>query len=144
MKIIYANILFYALILFGLVGAAVDRATTPFWQDMKNIKFNYDVIWALVGVCILVTIFGLLKRKSWAYKFALTINATFALIPLSIIVVTTIMFWQELNVMESIVDYPGHLLIGGVSFVFWWALTKSTKIKNAYNKRLQSTQKPRV
>ena len=131
MKIIYANILFYVLILFGLVGAAVDRAAQPIWKDMNNTKFYYDIIGVLVGTWILVTIFGLLKRKSWAYKFALTVNATFTLIPFSISLVTTIMFWQELNVMESIVNYSGHLIIGVVSFVFWWGLTKSNNIKNA-------------
>jgi hypothetical protein len=134
MKVIYSNIIFFTLLIIGLVGAAIDRMTTSFWHDMPDVKMNYDIIWGIVGLFVAFTIFGMLLRKKWAYQFAIALNGIFTILPIMIFVTTTIMFWQETNLVDSFIHYSLYLIIAIISCIFALSLMFSKNIKNAYNK----------
>ena len=136
MKVIYANTIFYALILFGLVGAAVNRHLSANWQDMNDVKNNYDIIGVIFCIWLVSTIYGLFKRKAWAYSHALSLNAVMAIVPVLLLTVATYMLWKEIDFLEVLISYLDHFLVSAVAFIFWLMLLKSSSVKKAYNKSL--------
>jgi len=138
MKIVYSNVIFFALLIIGLVGAAVDRSTTSFWHDMSDVKLKYDIIWGIIGLFITFTIIGMLFRRKWAYQFAIAVNGIFTILPLMIFVTTTVMFWNEVNLVNSIINYSLHLISALISCIFALSLMLSKNVKNSYNKSFKT------
>jgi uncharacterized membrane protein YeaQ/YmgE (transglycosylase-associated protein family) len=134
MKVIYSNIIFFALLIIGLVGAAIDRSTTDFWDDMPEVKIKYDIIWGTIGLFVAFTTIGMLFRKRWAYQLAIAINGIFTLLPIMIFATNTVMFWNETSIIDSIINYSLHLIVAVIAGVFAVSLMFSKNVKNAYNK----------
>ena len=80
MKVIYANIVFFLIVLYGLIGAALIRLTSEFWQQMDSVKTEYDLISLIFVIWLVVTIIGLAMKKPWAYVQALFANAVIAIV----------------------------------------------------------------
>ena len=131
MKVIYANIIWFAAILFGLVGAALNRRSDPGWVGMPDVRTNYDVVYGILGIYLLVCIVGLLIKKSWGYSAALSANATLSIIPIVLFVGSFFMLMPDITFIELLNISLGNLLAGLVSIVFWVLLVKSN-VKSIY------------
>ena len=134
MKIIYANIVFFILVLYGIAGAAVERFVSSFWQDMGAVKTEYDVVWSLFSIWLLVTIIGLVLKKPWAYAHALSANAVLAILPIILLSLASFVFWEGLNVLSLLQEIIFELSVSIISFMFFIILFKSISVKKAYNK----------
>ncbi len=141
MKIVYTNLIYFALLIYGLVGAAIDRLNSSIWHNMPDVKLKYDLIWGVIALWVAVTLVGMILRKKWAYQSAIAVNASFTLLPITIFIASTIMLWQEINLVDSITNYSIHLSIGIISCTFWLSLMLSKRVKNAYNKSSKSIPK---
>jgi hypothetical protein len=95
---------------------------------------KYDLIWGIIGLFIAFTTIGMLLRRKWAYQFAIAINGIFTILPIMIFATTTVMLWQEINLVDSIINYSLHLIIAVISGVFALSLLLSKNVKNAYNR----------
>jgi len=136
MKVIYANIVFFIIVLYGLVGAALIRLTSSFWETMDGVKTEYDLVSLICAVWLLVTIVGLILRKPWAYTHALSIDAVIAIVPIILLIIASSILWQEINHIETLKGIAYDLLFSAVSFGFWLTLCKSSNTRKAYNKSL--------
>lgn len=131
MKIIYANTIWYATILIGLVNAALHRHNEFDWEGMPDVRNNYDVLYGVLGLYLLVCIAGLLLKKNWGLSAAIYANATLAFIPFGIFATSIFMLMPEINFIEIFRINLSNLLVAVVSFVFWLSLVKiRAKIKN--------------
>jgi len=130
MKVIYANIVLFIVVLYGLLGSAITRLNSSFWQDMGSVKTEYDVVWLLFSVWLVITIYGLLKKKPWAYVHTLSINAVLAFVPLLLLIVASAMLWQEIDLIQTLKSIIYELAVSFVAFVFWLILYKSSNVKN--------------
>ena len=139
MKIIYANIVFFLIVLYGLVGAAIIRLTSDFWQEMNSVKTEYDLVSLIFVIWLVVTTIGLVMKKPWAYVHALSANAVIAIVPVLLFIIATIILWGEVDHIETIKGSIGDFIAAAIGFVFWLLLYKSNNVKNAYNKSLNLT-----
>ena len=131
MKIIYANIIWYICILIGLSLAALDRHSSSNWEDMIDVRNNYDVLYGFLGICLVICIAGLLSKKRWGYSIAVTANATLSILPLGIFVMSLYMLLPDVSFKELLVINLSNLVAGIVSLGFWIWLVKSN-IKDIY------------
>ncbi len=134
MKIIYANIVLFIVVLYGLLGSAITRLNSSFWQEMDSVKTEYDIVWSLFSIWLIITIYGLLKKKHWAYVHTLSINAVLAFVPLLLFITTSAMLWQEIDHIQTLKSIIYELVVSFVAFVFWLILYKSSYVKKSYNK----------
>jgi len=145
MKVIYANIVFFLIVLYGLIGAALIRLTSDFWQEMDSVKTEYDLVSLIFVIWLVVTIIGLAMKKPWAYVQALFANAVIAIVPFLLFVIATIMLLGEIDHIETIKGSIRDFIASAIGFIFWLLLYKSSNVKNAYNKSLNSdAQKARA
>jgi len=131
MKIIYANIIWYICILIGLGFAALDRHNSSNWENMIDVRNNYDVLYGFLGIYLAVCIVGLLSKKSWGYSVAISANATLSLLPLGIFIASLFMLLPDLSFLELLISNLTNLVAGIVSLGFWLWLVKSN-IKEIY------------
>ncbi len=139
MKIIYANIVFFLVVLYSLIGAALIRLTSDFWQSMESFTTEYDLVSLFFVVWLVVTTIGLVMKKQWAYVHALSANAVIAVVPVLLFIIATIMLWGEIDHIETAKRSINDFTASAIGFVFWLLLYKSSKVKNAYNKSLNLT-----
>ena len=139
MKIIYANIVFFLVVLYSLIGAALIRLTSDFWQSMESFTTEYDLVSLVFVVWLVVTTIGLVMKKQWAYVHALSANAVIAVVPVLLFIIATIMLWGEIDHIETAKRSINDFTASAIGFVFWLLLYKSSKVKNAYNKSLNLT-----
>lgn len=135
MKVIYANIIWFTAILFGLVGAAMNRRSGPDWESMPDVRTNYDVLYGILGIYLVVCIVGLLIKKSWGYSAAVSANVTLSMLPIGIFVASLFMLMPDITFIEILNINLGNLLVGLVSIVFWVLLVKSN-IKSTYVQKI--------
>lgn len=85
-KIVYANIVWFLIVIASAVSASISRHGSTEWDKMADVRMNYDVVFAGVfGSYCLVSIVGLLKRKKWGYSSAMGFNyviAALSIIPM--------------------------------------------------------------
>ncbi len=141
MKIIYANIIFFILVLYGTAGAAVERFVSSFWEDMGAVKTEYDIVWSLFSIWLLITITGLILKKPWAYAHAISANAVLAIVPTILLVLASLVFWEGLNVLSLVKEIIFELSVSLISLIFFIILLKSANVKKAYNKASKPTAK---
>lgn len=118
MKVIYANIIWYSAIIIGLVSAAVIRHTNNDWENMPNVRGNYDVLYGILGMYLVACIVGLLSRKAWGYSIAISENAMFTILPLSIFITTIFMLMPDITFIEILRVNLSNLVVGLVSLIF--------------------------
>ena len=128
--------MFFIIVLYGLLGAALMRFASSFWQsaEMGSVKTEYDYIAFICAIWLLVTIVGLIMNKQWAYVHAQSIDAVIAVVPIILFSVATFILWQEIDHLEALKDYVYDLLFSAIAFAFWITLYKSSSVKSAYNK----------
>lgn len=131
MKGIYANITWYAFIVFGLLSAGYNRHTSKEWERVADVRLNYDLLFGTLLIFLVVCIVGLFNRKKWGYKMAVSTNATLTILPVTALIVTLPMTYQELGLLKILEINAINLLIGLVSLVFWIWLVKSD-IRNRF------------
>ena len=129
MKIIYANIIFYLFVLYGLLGSAIIRLTSTDWQNMQEVKADYDFIWLVFSIWIVAIIYGLLKKKAWSYHHALSINAVLAFIPIILFTVAAFMLWQDIVILDLLQGMVFEITVSILGFAFWLVMLKSDNIK---------------
>ena len=131
-KIIYANTIWYAAILVGLVNAAFHRHNETDWQGMSDVRSNYDILYGALGLYLVVCIVGLLFKKNWGLSAAIYANAALAFIPLGIFLVSIFLLMPDINFIQILTINLSNLLVGIVSFVFWlWLVKTRAKTKHA-------------
>ena len=139
MKVIYANIVFFLAVLYGLIGTALIRLTSEFWQSMDSLTIEYDLISLVIVIWLVTTSIGLVMKKPWAYAHALSANAVIAVVPVLLFIIATIMLWGEIDHFEILKGSIQDFVASSIGFVFWLLLFKSSNVKNAYNKSLNLT-----
>ncbi len=131
MKLIYANTIWLAVIILGLVGAALNRRSGPDWESMPDVRTNYDFLYGIIGIYLVVCIVGLVSKKKWGYSATIFANAILSIIPLGIFSATLFMLMPDISFIEILNINLGNLAVGLVSLVFWVLLTKSNA-KSSY------------
>lgn len=74
-KIVYANVVWFLVVMASLIDTSVMHHQSADWDDMPDSRLHYDLL--LVGVfgCYcLAAIVGLLSRKKWGYSAAMGFN----------------------------------------------------------------------
>ncbi len=130
MKIIYANIVWFAVLVFGLFNAAFARHNSDDWNNMQDVRLNYDFLYGGVAVLLIVAAVGLLLRKKWGYNLAKSLNCTMVLFPVSLFVATLIAT-PELGSYEAFKINIQSLGAGVVSMLFWVCLFRAD-VKTIY------------
>ncbi len=131
MKGIYANIVWYAIIVYGLVGAAVHRHSSADWEGMADARMNYDLVFGGLALYLIVSAVGLMLKRKWGYLLAVSANATLALAPMAVLIASLVIVFPALSVIEVLQSNLVNLVLGVVSLGFWIWIVKSN-IKVSY------------
>jgi len=126
MKGIYANIVWWVIILWGLIDAAINRQTSPQWKEMSNVALEYNLVYGSLGIFLVAGIVGLLKKKRWGYSLALSVNGTLAVLPLTIFV-TSMVLLPDAPLSELLELQIINLIAGLISLGFFVWLLRSKK-----------------
>jgi hypothetical protein len=124
MKIIYANIVWFSLLIIGITIANLGRFNSEEWDDMSGFRFNHTLLYGGVSLLLVFSIAGLLLKRKWGYELALASNSTMALLPISLFVASFILL-PELSALELIAIHATNLVVGVVSLVFWLSQVRS-------------------
>lgn len=130
MKGIYANITWYTLVIVGLINAGYYRHTSHDWRGMTESRLNYDLLFGSLVIFLVICIIGLFRKKKWGYYLAVSANATLTISPICVLVVTLVMTYQELSILDIFQINSENLITGAISLVFWVWLVKSDIRKN--------------
>jgi len=136
MKVIYANIIWYAAILLGLIGAALNRHSNADWESMPDVRGNYDALYGILGLYLVLCIVGLVSKKSWGYSVTVSANATLSMLPLSIFAPSLFMLMPDISFVEVLNINLSNLVVGFVSLILWVWLVKSDIKGNYVNKSI--------
>jgi hypothetical protein len=120
MKLIYANIIWFTLLIFGILNASIGRFNSEEWISMSDVRLKYTLLYGGVILFLIISIIGLLLKKSWGYKIALTSNLIMTLIPLSMFFVSFFIL-SEIPISEIFSIHAFNLTVGIVSLIFWLA-----------------------
>jgi hypothetical protein len=118
MKIIYANIAWYAVTVFGLFGAAIFRHNSADWEGMSYVRISYDIVYGLLALYLIICTIGLILKRKWGYIFAVSANATLTLVPMAIFFASLIMVLPALNFLSLLKINMTNLLYGIISLSF--------------------------
>ena len=132
MKGIYANIIWFAIVIFGLSGAAFWRHNSTEWASMADSRLVYNLVYGLVAMYLIVATVGLIIKRKWGYVFAVSANAMLALISIGLLLASLVMARPTLSVQEIVQINSSNLLAGLVSLCFCVWLLKS-KVRNIYS-----------
>lgn len=136
-KIVYANIIWFLVVMASTVGASIARHESTEWDKMEGVRLNYDILFVGVfGIYCLVSIVGLLKRKKWGYSSAMGFNYVIAF--LSVVPVLGLLFFSLRNdiSLSEAADAnwgltPTGLALGIISLVFI-ALMRRQNVKSVF------------
>jgi hypothetical protein len=120
MKLIYANIIWFILLILGILNASIGRFNSEEWISMSDVRLKYTLLYGGVMLYLIISIIGLLLKKSWGYKIALISNSIMTLIPLSMFFVSFFIL-SEMPISEIVSIHAFNLTVGIVSLVFWLA-----------------------
>ena len=129
-KIIWGNIIFLIYIIAALLGGVVSRHQSPEWQEMKDIRMEYDLLFGSLAILCAGVIIGLLLRKEWGRQLAISIN--FILFFSSAILRAAFYLFSKVSWGEGIlvIDLDA-IAISILSLFFLVALTRQ-KVKTLY------------
>ena len=75
-KVIWANILFFIYVILNLVGGVIYRNISSEWENMKDVRLEYDLFFGLgFSALSILAIVGLLLRKEWGRQISITFCA---------------------------------------------------------------------
>lgn len=123
-KVVYANIIWFLVVMASTIGASLARHGSPQWDKMADVRLYYDILFVgIFGCYCAVSIVGLLKRKKWGYSSAMGFNYVIA--ALSVIPVLGLLFFSLLNdiPLSEVSDAnwgitPSGIALGLISLVF--------------------------
>ena len=118
MKIIYINLVWFALLIIGIINAAIGRHTSEVWEGMTGARSNYNFLYAGIGLLLLTSIVGILLKRKWGYELTLSANSTMTLLPLSIFCASFFLL-PSYSTIEIITLHATNLTIGLISLFFW-------------------------
>lgn len=135
-KIVYANIVWFGLIVLMGVNASLMRHKSSTWQAMPDVEIKYDVLFVGVfGLLFLISSIGLLKKKQWGYQFTMAFNAILTfLVIVPFISLTVLNFEQNISLSQA-VRYSwdtNNFIISFISLIFIILMNRKT-IKSIYN-----------
>lgn len=141
-KVIYANLIWFLIIMVGTVRAAIYRHTSESWQCMPaSVIRNYDLMFVgAYGCLFLISLVGILKRKRWGYECAMGFNYTLSalvIIPFIAIFIFTITNGIPLSFLSQIdlATYLNYIVVSIVSIVFIFFMRRPN-VKSLFNKRI--------
>jgi fluoride ion exporter CrcB/FEX len=120
-KIIYANVIWFLIVLIGTVAASINRHTSATWNQMPDVRLKYDLLYVWVlGVFLLLASIGLLRKKKWGYKLAMSFN--YVLAALAFIPIIGLVIFYKVSLSETVaMTWPANLnnyVISVISIVF--------------------------
>jgi hypothetical protein len=107
----------------GLIGSFYERHTSLGWNNMPEVRIEYDLIFGLIVLYLVVASIGLIKRKRWGYILSIAANSILVVTPLLIFIVVLIML-NELSVIDQVKASAGNFLVSLVSITFIYLLRK--------------------
>ena len=125
MKGIYANILWFIFLIFGLIAAALQRHTSIEWSEMSDLKMKYDLVYGSLAIYLAICVFGLLSKRKWSYSSSVAANATLTVLPLAIFIGSLYLVSPDISFYGLLKISMGNLAVGIVSLCFWVWLAKS-------------------
>jgi len=94
---------------------------------MADIRYEYDIMYGFLTICLVATIIGLLLKRKWGYTFAVTANAALAAISFGILCVSLILVLPELDILQILKINLINMIAGLISLGFFIWLMKSKK-----------------
>ncbi len=140
-KVIYANLIWFFIVMVGAVNGSISRHKSEFWQGMPDVSRNYDLLFlGAYGCLFLMSLVGILKRKRWGYECAMGFNYTLSaliVIPFIAIFIFTITNGIPLSFLSQIdlATYLNYIVVSTVSIVFIFFMRRPN-IKSLFNKRI--------
>jgi len=130
MKIIYANIIWFGILIIGITVANLSRFNSSEWESMADTRLNYTLFYGGISLLLAASICGLLLKRKWGYELALASNSTIALLPISLFV-SSFFLAPELPAVELLSIHSMNLVVGVISLVLWMAQIGSG-VKSTY------------
>ena len=130
MKLIYANIFWFIILVIGLVNTISNRFLSREWGSMVDVRNNYTALFVFVIILLLAAVIGLLRKKKWGYNLSVTSNSIMAMIPISWFLVS--FFWLPSLSAKEILNIHSSNLIVGIISLFFWVTLKYSNIKKVY------------
>ncbi len=130
MKILYANIFLFTYITAHFSGKLVSRLVVSGLDGLWTMQY---ISYAIICIWLLATNYGILIKKYWAYRSAVTINAFFSIAPLAIIALALYRTSSGLNIKLISMFYLTHTQVSIIFFIFLIVLIKSKPTKDQYN-----------
>ncbi len=124
MKLIYANIVWFGILIIGITNANLGRFTSEDWGSMEDVRLKYTLLYGVVTLLLAASITGLLLKKKWGYELALASNTSMALLPIALFIASFIML-PALSPEELLSSHALNLIVGLVSLIFWLAQVRS-------------------
>jgi len=124
MRMVYANIAWFILLIIGLTNATVSRYSSEIWDGMDDVRFNYTLLFGGITLLLAASIAGLLLKRKWGYELALASNLSMALLPLSLFVVSFVML-PSAKANELLACNAQNLVVGLISLFFLAAHVRS-------------------
>jgi hypothetical protein len=63
MKGTYANIVWHAFVVYGLLSEGFKRHTSQDWESISDVRIKYDVIFGSLVIFLVICIIGLIYKK---------------------------------------------------------------------------------
>jgi hypothetical protein len=140
-KVIYANLVWFLIVMVGTVGASINRHTSEFWAAMPDVRRNYDLFFVgAYGLLFLVALIGILKRKKWGYEFTMAFNYILALLAFIPVVGLIIFNLRNGIPLSWIADLDwrinsDNIIVSSVSIVFI-VFMRRPNVKSLFNKSM--------
>ena len=120
MKTIYANIAWYVITVYGLVGAAFYRQSSKDWQSMPDARMSYDLLYVGLACYLIICAIGLLLRRKWGYIFCVSANTILALVPFAIFVASMVMVLPAIDFLSLLKMNLLVCCMGSQVLGFWF------------------------
>jgi len=123
-KVIWANTIFFIYVLFGVVGGVIYRNISSEWENMKDVRLEYDLFFGLgFSALSILAIVGLLLRKEWGRQFSIAFCAVLFFANFVLRIGVYIYFKYSQNLSIVVVD-PDAIVVSILSFMFLVLLMK--------------------
>lgn len=120
MKLIYANIMWFLILIFGIMNATLERFSSEDWNSLDDVRLKFTLLYSLVSLLLGGSILGLLLKRKWGYELALASNASMVFLPISLFIVTLILA-PTMSTSDLISSHSLNLVVSSISLVFWVA-----------------------
>ncbi len=123
MKVIYANLTWFIFVIVGLIGSFYERHASLGWNNMPEVRAEYDFVFGLLALYLIIASIGLIQKKRWGYILSIAANSILAVAPLLIFIFVLIML-SELSVIDHAKASAGNIFVSLVSITFLYLLRK--------------------